>query len=423
MASTCFCFHVHQPDRLRRFTIFDTGNDYFDGLQNAEICRQVSRRCYLPTNRLLREMIEHYRGLFKVSFSITGVLLEQLHDHAPEVLESFQALADTGCVEFLAQTYYNSLSFLFSPAEFAEQVMAHRALIQRLFGQTPRVFHNAERIYNNSLAEAVEQIGDFDAILVGGAATVLCDRSCHHLYRPPNPARVKLLLRNTQLSDDIAFRFSNRHWNQWPLVPHKFAEWIHAAHGNGPVINLCLDYETFGEHLPQDSGIFDFVRMLPGEILKHPASDVKTPGEAAAFYEALDVLDVPAPRPQVTTPQELPRWIGNAIQQDAVAELYRLEQAVKAAGDSDMLRSWRKLQTCDHLSYMDVRLLDPPDAQQYASPYESPYDSYINFMNVLEHLKLRCTDYLSAQHAQSSPMKAQTGARSGSHMSQLDRPL
>jgi alpha-amylase/alpha-mannosidase (GH57 family) len=215
MASTCFCFQVHQPDRLRRFTIFDTENDYFDGFENAEICRRVSRRCYLPANRLLREMFEHYHGRFKVSFSITGVLLEQLRDHAPDVLESFQALANTGCVEFLAQTYYNSLSFLFSTVEFSEQVGAHRELIQRLFGQRPRVFRNSERVYSNALARTVEAIGDFDAILVDGGDAVLAGRSCSYLYRPPNPARLKLLVKNGSLSDDVALRGSvNAYWKK-----------------------------------------------------------------------------------------------------------------------------------------------------------------------------------------------------------------
>lgn len=390
MASTTLCFQVHQPDRLRHYTIFDNGDDYFDGFQNAEICRRVSRSSYLPANRLLLELLEECQGRFKVAFSMTGVLLEQLHDHAPEVLESFQALADTGCVEFLAQSYYHSLSLLYSTIEFSEQVEAHRALIRQLFGQTPRVFRNTERLYSNTLAETIERIGGFDAILIDTPEAILGQRSPNFIYGPPKPSKLKLLVKNSQLSDDIAFRFASRSWSEWPLQPEKYARWLNGVPGNAATVNLCIDYETLGEHQRAETGIFDFIRRLPGEVLKHPCGDFKTPSEAAAYYQVLDLLDVSdAPREKITAP-DLAAWLGNVLQQDAATQLYQLEPTVKATRDQEVLTAWRKLQTRDHLSYMSMQLLQTGDQRPYATPYDCPYDSYINFMNVLDSLKTRC---------------------------------
>jgi alpha-amylase len=390
MASVCFYFQVHQPSRLRHYTIFDTGSDYFDNVRNAEICRKVARKCYLPANELLLELIERYQGRFRVAYSCTGVLLEQLRDHAPDVLSSFQRLADTGCVEFLAETYHHSLSYLFSPTEFTDQVQAHRQLMQELFGQRPRVFRNTELIYNNALAEAVERIGGFDAILSEGADHVLGYRSPNYVYRPPSAPHLKLLMKNYRLSDDIAFRFSNKHWNEWPLRAEKFAQWVGAVNGNGYVVNLFIDYETFGEHQWEDTGIFHFLERLPEEILKHPDNDFKTPCEVAAAYDAVDVVDVPHLISWADTERDLSAWLGNAMQQNAITELYKLEKAVKATGDHDILDQWRRLQTSDHFYYMCTKYFADGDVHRYFNPYDSPYDSYINFMNVLDSLRSRC---------------------------------
>jgi len=390
MASVCFYFQVHQPYRLRHYTIFDTAGDYFDGFKNAEICRKVAHKCYLPTNRVLRELIERHGWQFKVSFSLTGTVLEQFAEYAPEVLASFQYLAATGCVEFLSETYYHSLSFLFSPDEFVRQVVAHRQLIHDLFGQTPQVFRNTELIYNNQLAEAVAQIGGFKAILAEGADHILGYRSPNYVYRPPNAPGLKLLLKNYRLSDDIAFRFSNRYWSEWPLDVGKFAQWINAVNGNGYVVNLFVDYETFGEHQWEDTGIFDFLRALPTEVLKHPDNNFKTPGEVADTYEAADVVDVPHLVSWADTERDLSAWLGNAMQQNAIAELYRMERAVRDSGDPELLRDWRRLQTSDHFYYMCTKYFADGDVHKYFNPYDTPYDSYINFMNVLDHVRSRC---------------------------------
>jgi alpha-amylase len=390
MASVCFYFQVHQPHRLRHYTIFDSSSDYFDAYKNAEICRKVAQKCYLPTNRLLQELIERYAGQFKVAFSITGTALEQFATYAPEVLVGFQRLAATGCVEFLSETYHHSLSFLFSPDEFADQVAAHRKLIRDLFSQTPQVFRNTELIYSNQLAQAVARIGGFKAILAEGADHILGYRSPNYVYRPPNAPGLKLLLKNYRLSDDIAFRFSNRHWSEWPLSVGKFAQWVNAVNGNGYVVNLFVDYETFGEHQWEDTGIFEFLRALPEEILKHPDNDFKTPGEVADAYEAVDAVDVPHLISWADTERDLSAWLGNAMQQNAITELYRMEQAVKQTGDPDILRDWRRLQTSDHFYYMCTKYFADGDVHKYFNPYDTPYDSYINFMNVLDNMRSRC---------------------------------
>jgi alpha-amylase len=420
MASVCFYFQVHQPYRLRDYTIFDNGTDYFDEAKNAEICRKVAHKCYLPTNQLLLELIEKHQGKFRVAFSTTGTVLEQFQQYAPAVLDSFQRLAATGCVEFLSETYYHSLSFLYSRDEFIDQIETRRRLIQELFGQNPRVFRNTELVYNNRLAETIEQIGGFDAIITEGADHILGYRSPNFVYQPPNCGSLKLLLKNYRLSDDIAFRFSNRHWSEWPLKADKFSSWINAVNGNGFVVNLFIDYETFGEHQWQDTGVFEFMRYLPGEILKHPDNNFKTPSEVAEAYDAVDVVDVPELVSWADTERDLSAWLGNPMQQNAIEELYRLERSVKEIGDidpilrvpifrkdwkmgslqkdyemgnhNDILTSWRRLQTSDHFYYMCTKYFADGDVHKYFNPYESPYDSFINFMNVLDNLKLRCLE-------------------------------
>ncbi|MEJ2701093.1 MAG: glycoside hydrolase family 57 protein [Sedimentisphaerales bacterium] len=390
MASVCFYFQVHQPYRLRHYTLFDAGTDYFDDAKNAEVCRKVARKCYLPANQLLLELIEKHQGEFRVAFGVTGTVLEQFEQYAPAVLDSFQRLADTDCVEFLSETYYHSLSFLYSQNEFIEQIDAHRQKIQDLFGQTPRVFRNTELVYSNTLAEIIEQIGGFDAVITEGADHILESRSPNFVYRPPNSTELKLLLKNYHLSDDIAFRFSNRDWSEWPLKADKFSSWVNAVNGNGHVVNLFIDYETFGEHQWQDTGVFEFMRHLPQEILRHPDNNFKTPSQVVNSYDAVDVVDVPNLISWADTERDLSAWLGNPMQQNAIAELYGLERTVKQLGDTDLLTAWRRLQVSDHFYYMCTKYFADGDVHKYFNPYDTPYDSFINFMNVLDNLKLRC---------------------------------
>lgn len=396
MASVCFYFQVHQPARLRHYTVFDSGPHYFDDSRNAEICRKVANKCYLPANRLILDTIRRYDGRFKVAYSITGVLLEQLMTFSPEVMSTFDALAETGCVEFLAETYYHSLSFLYSRDEFVEQINKHAETIRRLFGQKPRVFRNTELIYNNDLAALIESMGSFDGIISEGADHILGYRSPNFVYRPKGCEKLRLLLKNYSLSDDIAFRFSNRSWTQWPLTAEKFARWVSNVNGNGFVVNLFMDYETFGEHQWADTGIFEFMRHLPGQILRHPDNDFKTPSEVIDTYQPVDTIDVPHLISWADTERDLSAWLGNAMQSNAIHELYRLEKKIKKSGDEKLIGDWRCLQTSDHFYYMCTKYFADGDVHKYFNPYDSPYDSYINFMNVLGNLHSRCAKTASA---------------------------
>ncbi len=311
--------------------------------------------------------------------------------YAPEVIKSFQELAKTGCVEFLAETYYHSLSSLYSHNEFIEQIDAHKQIIKKLFGQTPRVFRNTELIYNNRLAELIERIGGFDSILAEGADHILGYRSPNFVYNPPGCKRLKLLLKNYKLSDDIAFRFSNHQWSRWPLTADKFANWVNDVNGCGYVVNLFMDYETFGEHQWEDTGIFNFLRHLPEEILKHPDNNFKTPSEVSAAYNSVDAVDVPYTVSWADIERDLSAWLGNSMQQNALTELYRLEEKVKSTANESIIRDWRKLQTSDHFYYMCTKWFSDGDVHKYFNPYDSPYDAYINFMNIMDNLNSRCT--------------------------------
>ncbi len=390
MSSVCFYFQVHQPFRLRHYTVFDKSSSYFDEFKNASICRKVANKCYLPTNRLLLKLIRKFGDRFRVSFSVTGVLLEQFGKYCPEVISTFDALAQTGCVEFLAETYYHSLSYLYSRSEFVAQITKHAGMIEELFGQTPRVFRNTELIYNNDLAATIESMDRFDGILAEGADHVLGDRNPNFVYRPPGCEKLKMLLKNYRLSDDIAFRFSNRHWKEFPLMADKFARWINRVNGNGQVVNLFMDYETFGEHQWEDTGIFDFLSHLPEEVLKHPDNDFLTPSQVVKRYDPVGVIDMPHIVSWADTERDLSAWLGNAMQSNALHEVYRLEGLIKEAQNERLTADWRRLQTSDHFYYMCTKYFADGDVHKYFNPYDSPYDSYINYMNVLNNLRRRC---------------------------------
>ncbi len=391
MASVCFYFQVHQPYRLRRYSIFDTEHNYFDEYKNAQICRKVANKCYLPANRLMLKLIDQFEGRFKISYSITGVVLDQFEQYCPEVMSTFHALADTGCVEFIGETYYHSLSFLYSREEFLEQVTKHRDRIKSLFGQEPKVFRNTELIFNNDLAHFMAELG-YKAVLCEGADHILGYRSPNFIYNTPGRGDVKLLLKNYRLSDDIAFRFSNRGWAEWPLTAPKFANWVSDVNGCGYTVNLFMDYETLGEHQWEDTGIFEFLAHLPGEILRHPDNDFKTPSEVAGAYEAHGDYDVPFMISWADTERDLSAWLGNAMQSNALHEIYRIEKTIKQTGDPSILEDWRKLLTSDHFYYMCTKWFSDGDVHKYFNPYDSPYDSYINYMNVMDNLLTRCRE-------------------------------
>ena len=395
MASICFYFHVHQPFRIKRYRFFDIGKDesYFNDesesdLNNKKILQKVASKCYLPTNAILLDLLKKHKE-FRFAFSITGVILEQLEKYSPQALESFQRLVDTGRVEILSETYYHSLAFLYSQAEFKKQIDLHTKKIKKIFGvKKPRVFRNTELIYNNELAVAVEKLG-YDGILAEGADHILGWRSPNFLYKPLGTKKLKVLLKNYKLSDDIAFRFSAQWWKEFPLTSEKFASWVNQVNGNGNVVNLFMDYETFGEHKWEDTGIFEFMKVLPGELLKHPDNDFVTPSEAIDRYPAVGEIDMPYFVSWADIERDLSAWLSNAMQNDAITKLYGLEKQVLKSGKPEILDTWRRLTTSDHFYYMCTKWFADGDVHAYFNPYDSPYDAFRYYMNALKDLELR----------------------------------
>jgi len=394
MSSVCFYFQVHQPRRIKRYRFFDIGHDheYFNDAaerdtNNARIARKVADKCYLPANAALLDNLQHYPD-FRVAFSISGIALEQFEEYTPEVIESFKRLVDTGRVEVLSETYYHSLTFLHSSEEFKEQVKLHADKVRVLFGVRPYVFRNTELIYRNDIAALVADMG-YLGMLAEGADHLLGWRKPTYVYHAKGDPTFRLLLKHYKLSDDIAFRFSNRGWEEWPLTAPKFAQWVNAHNGDGHVINLFMDYETFGEHQWEDTGIFHFLRAVPGEILRHQDNNFVTPSEALAQYDPVGELDAPHYVSWADIERDLSAWQSNAIQHDALRAFAELERDVKQSGDEALLCDWRRLSTSDHFYYMCTKWFQDGDVHEYFNPYESPYEAYIAYMNVLNDLRLR----------------------------------
>jgi alpha-amylase len=395
MSSICFYFQGHQPLRIKKYRYFDIGSQssYFDddsesSLNNMRVLKKVASKSYLPTNRLLLELINKYAE-FKVSFSLSGLAIEQFEKFSPETLKSFCELVDTGRVEVLSETYYHSLAFLYSKEEFKSQISLHEQKLKKVFGiGKPKVFRNTELIYNNDLARFVESLG-YTGILAEGADHILGWRSPNFVYRPAGTKKISLLLKNYQLSDDIAFRFSEKSWKEHPLSAEKFARWANAVNGNGQVINLFMDYETFGEHQWEDTGIFEFLKSLPGELLAHPDNDFVTPSEAVRRYQPVGEIDMPYYVSWADVERDLSAWLGNSMQQDAGAKLYEMKEKIYKSKDKNLIENWQRLTTSDHFYYMCVKWFNDGDVHAYFNPYDSPYDAFRYYMNVLADLEIR----------------------------------
>jgi alpha-amylase len=388
--SVCFYFQVHQPYRLRRYGVFDVGHrhDYFDPALDEAVLRKVADKCYRPMNALVEELVARTDGRFRAAYSVTGTALEQLERWAPDVIESFRRLAQTGAIEFLAETYHHSLSFLGSRDEFDEQVELHSGAIERLFGVRTRVFRNTELIFSNAVARRVHDLG-FAGVLAEGADRLLGWRSPHFLYTAKGAPDLPVLLKSYRLSDDIAFRFGNRGWEGWPLTPEKFAGWLHRVNGGGETINLFMDYETFGEHQWAETGIFEFMRALPEAVLAQGDMKFATPSEVIASCAPRGELDVHDFVSWADTERDLTAWLGNAMQRASLAALYALRDGVLASGEAQALEDFRRLTTSDHFYYMCTKFFADGDVHKYFSPYESPYEAHIAFMNALSDLSQR----------------------------------
>src|SRR3989339_2016227 len=410
----CLYFQVHQPYRLRDLRITEIGKgtepDYFDHEKNRSVFRKVAEKCYLPANRMMLSLLERYPD-FAIAYSLSGVFLDQCEEYGEDVLESFRRLGATGRVEFLAETYYHSLSSIRDTEEFCEQTTLHIRKIEDLFGMTPSIFRNTELIYSNDLAQTVRLMG-FKGILAEGTDHLLQGRSANLPYMPPRfrlprskemliarhrplPQRsenISVLLKNYRLSDDVAFRFSDKSWVGFPLKAETFTDWL--LGGGGHSVNLFMDYETFGEHQWEDTGIFEFLRYLPVEFLKHPDNNFKTPSEVVDTYETRGEYDCHNFISWADLERDLSAWTGNEIQDAAMNKIYALGEKVKLTGNGKLLHRWRKLQTSDHFYYMCTKWFSDGDVHKYFNPYESPYEAFIAYMNVLQDLEMEIDDIL-----------------------------
>lgn len=389
MRVICFYFQIHQPFRLKTYRFFDIGNDhyYYDDFGNDDIITRIAHRSYLPANQMLLDIIKQYGKSFKVAFSISGTALEQLEQYVPEFIDSMKELAATGCVEFLSETYAHSLASLEDPDEFAEQVKAHDKKIYELFGQHPKVFRNTELIYDDDISAMVQSLG-FKAAITDGAKHILGWKSPNYVYSSAMAPRLKLLLKNSKLSDDISFRFSNPEWPSYPLTADKYIDWIGQLPQEEQIVNLFMNYETFGELQPRESGIFEFMKALP-RFAADKGIEFMTPTEVVSRMKSVGELSVPYPMSWADEARDTSAWLGNILQQEAVKKLYSIGERVRLCDDRRIKQDWYYLQASDHFFYMSTKHSDDGSVHSHYSPYDSPYMAFTNYMNVLSDFMIR----------------------------------
>jgi alpha-amylase len=387
--------HAHQPYRVRKYSVFDTAykHDYFDEpdynceRNNEQVFKKVADKSYRPMNALLERLLAQHPE-FKVSLSITGVFIEQAEKWAPDVLESFKRMISTGRVEVVAETYYHSLAFFYSMVEFEHQVEAHRNKIRDLFGVETKVFRNTELSYNDSMAKWADEYG-FKGILAEGWDPILEWRSPNYVYKPTGTENIALLMKNYRLSDDVAFRFGDKNWPDWPLNADTYCDWVNAAITDKEIVNLFMDYETFGEHQWEDTGIFNFYEAFIDKWLQNPVNTCYTVSEAIDAFEPVGEISMPYTVTWADTERDLTAWLGNGMQQEALKYIYSLEDDIMRTNDLELIADWRKLQTSDHVYYMCTKWFNDGDVHAYFSPYESPYDAFLYFINVIRDLRWR----------------------------------
>jgi alpha-amylase len=392
-----FYFHVHQPFRVRHYSIFDISNkhDYFDQARydyhskcnNEMIFKKVADKSYRPMNALLEKLVKEHPD-FKFSFSITGTFIEQAEMWAPDILESFKRLVKSGKAEIVSETYYHSLAFFYDREEFSRQVAMHRAKIKEVFGVDTKVFRNTELAYNNELAKWADDNG-FEGILAEGWDPILEWRSPNFVYRPVGTSNIKLLLKNYKMSDDLAFRFGDKSWKEWPMTADKFDLWANESLKDQEILNLFVDYETFGEHQWSDTGIFEFFDFFVKKWLSRNDTTFYTTSDAIHSFESSGEISMPYTVTWADTERDLTAWLGNSMQQEAIKCLYEIENDVLRTEDTELISDWRKLQTSDHVYYMCTKWFNDGDVHAYFSPYDSPYDAFIYFMNAIRDIKWR----------------------------------
>lgn len=411
MRSICLYFQVHQPFRLRTYRFFDIGADhyYYDDYQNKRIARRIATDCYIPANEVLLGLINEFGSAFKVTFSISGSAIEQFKKYTPEVIASFKRLAKTGNVEFLAETYAHSLAGLNDPIEFKRQVQQHAATIKELFGVTPTAFRNTELVYSNSIAGQVLEMG-YKTMLTEGAKQLLGWKSPNFLYCSAPHQRLKLLLRNYQLSDDITFRFSQQDWSEWPLTAEKYVSWLNDVDPKQEIVNLFMYYETFGEHQKAQTGIFGFLRAFPEQVLKTRKWKFSTPSEISEDLQPVAGIDCPHAISWADEERDLTAWLGNDLQDEAFTSLYKVSDVMLHCTDTELIRDWNYLQASDHFYYMSTKWFSDGAVHHYFNPYGSPYEAFLNYMNVLSDFLIRVREYAENELNTISEHPVKTGA-------------
>ncbi len=383
MKQICFYFQIHQPFRLKRYRFFNIGKDhyYYDDFSNEEIMQKIANNSFIPANRMLFDLINQYKGRFKVAFSISGIALEQLEIYAPEVISGLRDLANTGNVEFLTETYAHSLASIFDPIDFKNQVKQHSDKIEMLFNQKPTTFRNTELIYSDDIGKAVYELG-YDKMITEGAKHVLGWKSPNFVYSSAQQPKLKLLLKNSKLSDDIMFRFSNYSWSEYPLTADKFINWIDSTPKDEKVVNLFMNYETFGNMQPSHTGIFEFMKALP-HFAFEKGIKFATPSEVMDEGKPVDVLSVPYPMSWADEERDLSAWVGNTLQKEAIKTLYAIGERLRMCNDRRLKQDWLYLQTSDHFYYMSTKHFSDGASHSQYSPYPTPYDAFSNYMNIL----------------------------------------
>ena len=383
--SICIYFQIHHPERLRKYQFFDIGkkHNYFDNYANRSELEDLAENCYLPANALLLELIKKYEGKFKVAFSISGSAIDKLEMHTPEVIRSFQELAQTGQVEFLAETYSHSLASLSEDTdEFELQVKRHSAAIKELFGKKPVTFRNTSLIYSDKIGKRVANLG-FKTMLTDGAKHVLGWKSPNFVYKNALDENLNLLLKNSKLSDDIAIRFSDRNWSEYPLTSEKYVDWVSHSLQDTEVLNLFMNYEVIGHYNRAESGIFDFLRYFIQQIAENPNYQFLLPKEVTKKHTAKDILPVPYPISWTDEERDITSWLGNELQKEAFTELFKIQPLVKKKKNAELNEDYSRLQASEHFYFMRTKLFSGADYHKYILPYESPYEAFINYMNVL----------------------------------------
>ena len=390
--SICLYFQVHQPTRLRLYRFFDIGKDshYYDDFANRTILRRVAQKCYLPMNQQMLELINKNKGKFKIAYSISGSALEQFQRFCPEVIASFKALAETGKVEFLAETYYHSLASLANESEFRAQVEKHAAKIEELFGVKPTAFRNTELIYSNGIGEMVYDMG-YKTMLTEGARHIMGWQSPNYVYTGETQPKLKLLLRNYTLSDDIAFRFS-----QNKVTAEQYVGWLKDNAKEGDIVNLFMDYETFGEHQGAETGIFEFMRELPAAVIKDGTFNFVTPSEATKKYKAVSDIAVDDPISWADEERDLTAWLGNELQNEAFKKVYAMTEKLSIVNDPELWEDFGHLQESDHFYYMCTKFFSDGEVHKYFNPYDTPYEAFINYMNVISDFQIRLDEKRAA---------------------------